>query len=333
MKLHVTHVRLAVAGLLSILSAAPLVAGPVEKQEDGIVLAVGDGLLKVEVCAENVVRVAFARDGAFFDRKSLVTAPRRCGAGARWELEAGEGASTLKTARLDVRVDHRTGAVSFVDKDGQPILREKPGGRELEAAAVQDEQTFHVRQVWSANDDEVLYGLGQHQLGLMDIKGYDLDLWQHNITAVVPFLVSSRGYGILWDNTSYTRFGDLRPFEPIPAARLVDADGQAGALTGSYFGDLDFGRLVATRRDPKIDIGIPDRTPDPNKLIHPDLPARGNVSVRWEGALVPEVTGDYLLRTFSTTCSGPSRTATSRSGSTASSWQITGGRDGWPGTT
>lgn len=62
-----------------------------------------------------------------------------------------------------------------------------------------------MQQQWEPNTDESLYGLGENQLGLLNIKGYDLDLWQHNGTDAVPFLVSSRGYGILWDNPSFTR--------------------------------------------------------------------------------------------------------------------------------
>jgi alpha-D-xyloside xylohydrolase len=42
--------------------------------------------------------------------------------------------------------------------------------------------------------------------------------------------VSSRGYGVLWDNASPSRFGDLRPFEPIPPANLVDVSKQEGGL-------------------------------------------------------------------------------------------------------
>ena len=120
---------------------------------------------------------------------------------------------------MKLRVDLATGQLAFLDASGAPILAEKAGGRTLVAAEVQGERTFHVRQQWSENDDEALYGLGQHQLGLIDLKGYDLDLWQHNATVVVPFLVSSRGYGILWDNTSFTRFGDLRPLVAHPAPR------------------------------------------------------------------------------------------------------------------
>ena len=60
-------------------------------------------------------------------------------------------------------------------------------------AIVAGEHTQHVQQEWLAHADEALYGLGENHLGLLNIKGYDLDLWQHNGTIVIPFLVSSRG--------------------------------------------------------------------------------------------------------------------------------------------
>jgi alpha-D-xyloside xylohydrolase len=150
-------------------------------------------------------------------------------------LATDKTVATLSTARLQVRVDLATGAVSFFDASGQPILAEKTGSRAITPAEVQGEKTFHVSQQWEANADESLYGLGQLQFGTVDIKGYDLDLWQHNTCVVVPLLVSSRGYGVFWDNISYTRFGDLRLFEPIPADNLIDATGQPGGLTTGTF--------------------------------------------------------------------------------------------------
>jgi alpha-D-xyloside xylohydrolase len=272
-----------------------------ERSADGIVLAIGDKFLRVAWCGDAVVRVAYAKDRAFFARQSLIATPTGCGAAPKWSFAQDDRAVTLSTSRLKVRVDRTTGAVAFLDAKGQPILREKADGRTLEAAEVQGEQTQHVREVWEANADEGLYGLGQHQLGLLDIKGYDLDLWQHNATVAVPFLVSSRGYGLLWDNMSYTRFGDLRDAEPPAAAQLFDANGQPGGLTGSYFAGAAFDKLVATRVDPRIEIDLPDGTKDANTRIHPDLPATGNISVRWEGQIEAKATGDHLFRPFSNT--------------------------------
>jgi alpha-D-xyloside xylohydrolase len=132
----------------------------------------------------------------------------------------------------------------------------------------------------------------------MNYAGRDLDLYQHNIVAVVPFLASSRGYGLLWDNTSFTRLGDLRPDEPIPAGQLLDASGRAGGLTGSYYAGAAFDRLIATRVDAKVDIETPPGGSAGGPRIHPDLP-QGDFSVRWEGAVEVPRTGDYALRTFS----------------------------------
>jgi alpha-D-xyloside xylohydrolase len=271
--------------------------GVPQKQPDGIVIPVQDGFLKIAVRADNIVRVAFAKDRAFFEHKSLaIVAPK--GALPYWELSSDASEATLTTAKLKVRVDLASGAVSFSDRSGKPILMEKNAGHSITPAEVQGEKTFHVRQQWEPEPDESLYGLGENQLGLLDIKCYDLDLWQHNGTDVVPFLVSSRGYGILWDNISFTRFGDLRPFEAIPAAQLFDASGKPGGLTGSYYAGAHFERLVAQRVDSQINIDVSGPTREPNHLIHPDLPG-GDVSVRWEGELAPAVSGDYLFQGFS----------------------------------
>lgn len=281
-----------------LLGAALLRAGPaLEKQADGVVLALDNAFLKIEVRADNVIRVAYAKDRAFFTHPSLVVEPRR-GSVASWELTTGPGEAIVATAKVRARVDLATGAITFFDSAGHPVLAERAGGRTLTLAEVQGAQTWQVRQQWEPDAAESLYGLGENQLGLVDIKGYDLDLWQHNGSVVIPFLVSSRGYGILWDNPSYTRFGDLRRFEPIPGARLLDQAGRPGGLTGSYYADGAFGRRVAGRVDERVDIlAAGDVTP--NTSVQPDLPAQGDFSVRWEGSVQPEVSGEYQFQTYS----------------------------------
>ena len=195
--------------------AQPQKLGRPERLADGIVVPVRDSFLKLEVCTDSVIHVTFSKDRAFSARQTLAAAPKQCEA-TPWKFTSGPHEAVLSTAKLKIKVDLATSALSFFDRNGQPVAMEKKDGRTLTPAEVQGEKTFHVRQEWQANANEALYGLGQHQLGLMNIKGFDLDLWQRNTTVVVPFLVSSRGYGILWDNTSWTRFGDLRDFEFIP---------------------------------------------------------------------------------------------------------------------
>ena len=84
--------------------------------------AVAGGRLRVEVCADDIVRVAFAKDDAFFARPSLMAAPKRCTASA-WKLTKTDKTATIATAKLRVDVDLGTGAVSFRDAAGRPIAR------------------------------------------------------------------------------------------------------------------------------------------------------------------------------------------------------------------
>ena len=185
---------------------------------------VNGGTLKIEFCAPNVVRVAFAKSAAFFSRSSLTTAARKCET-TSWQSTAGDGQVTYTTAALSVRVED-SGRVTFLDPDGHTILAERPGGgRTMTAATVQGESTSNVRQEWEPNQDESLYGLGQHQQGLLNIKDFDLDLRQYNTEIFIPFLVSSRGYGVLWDNTSFSRFGDLDNAVPLPGVTGLYASG------------------------------------------------------------------------------------------------------------
>ncbi|HMB95885.1 MAG TPA: TIM-barrel domain-containing protein, partial [Tepidisphaeraceae bacterium] len=288
----------------------------IKRQADGIVVTIGDGQLRIQVWAEDVVRISYTKSSIFPNQQTLAAIASEPSDSVHWELSSNSGQATITTAKLSVRLDLNSGAISFFDSAGNPILTEKPGARTMTPAQVQGEKTFHIQQQWEAGEGESLYGLGQHQLGLMDIKGYDLDLWQHNGTVFIPFLVSSRGYGIFWDNTSLTRFGDLRKFEAIPAKSLYDAEGKPGGLTGSYFDGANFNQLVGKRVDEKILID-PPHNPNPttqpvptteaapreswrsNKRIHPDLVDHGDISIRWEGLVDPPVTGDYQFQTYS----------------------------------
>ena len=146
-------------GLLAVIGAsalglalpAPARAAAPEKQPDGIVVAVGDGVLRLAFCTDAIVRVTYARDRAFLARPSLATEPKRCEA-TPWQLASGHAEATLSTPRMKVRVDLGTGAVAFLD--ARRRSRSSPSGRAAgpsTPAEVQGERTFHVRQQWKEN--------------------------------------------------------------------------------------------------------------------------------------------------------------------------------------
>ncbi|MGD0461715.1 MAG: TIM-barrel domain-containing protein [Tepidisphaeraceae bacterium] len=264
--------------------------------DDGVVISVDGKWLRLQVVSDDIIRVTFSSDRQFFARPSLdVLRPRSL----RPSVQSTSDELVLSTAKLRAKVNFASGNITFTDAQGKVLLAEK--ARDLAAANVQGQDTFHVQQQWQPLADESLYGLGENQLGLTDIKGYDLDLWQHNGTIIVPLLVSSRGYGIFWDNPSFTRFGDLRPFSPMPAQCLLDANGKPGALTASYFSDSGFQDQLLTR--PETRVYVERHRPSDPPATHPDMPLRrlppDQGSIRWEGSILPTVTGDYQFQAFS----------------------------------
>ncbi len=115
----------------------------------------------------------------------------------------------LSTARLRVRVDKESGALAFLRPDGTTITREAPARPgDIRELTISGAPTYEVRQTFSLAPDESLYGLGQYDRRYMDYRGQDVLLVQTNIGIVVPFLVSTRRYGILWDAYSKSTFKD-----------------------------------------------------------------------------------------------------------------------------
>ncbi|MBU6411323.1 MAG: DUF4968 domain-containing protein, partial [Verrucomicrobia bacterium] len=91
---------------------------------------VGNQYVYAEVCAPDVIRVACATNPAFFARKSLAAQPLRL-AQTDWKLETNSDEAILTTPKLQARVALATGAVSFFDSRGHPVLEEAPHGRTL----------------------------------------------------------------------------------------------------------------------------------------------------------------------------------------------------------
>jgi alpha-D-xyloside xylohydrolase len=62
-----------------------------------------------------------------------------------------------------------------------------------------------IEVMFKAYEDEHIYGLGQHRHGFLNQKGCVVELAQNNADVSIPFMVSCRGYGFLWNNPSVGR--------------------------------------------------------------------------------------------------------------------------------
>ncbi|HTQ91820.1 MAG TPA: TIM-barrel domain-containing protein, partial [Streptosporangiaceae bacterium] len=122
-------------------------------------------------------------------------------------IEIGADAARITNGGLTAEIS-ASGQLRFVRPSGDELLAEMtphftgPPTRRYKSAAGGMHQ-FEVR--FEARDGERFYGLGQHQHGRLDQKGAVVELIQRNTEVSIPFLVSSRGYGFLWNHPGIGR--------------------------------------------------------------------------------------------------------------------------------
>ncbi|MBP5342149.1 MAG: DUF5110 domain-containing protein [Bacteroidales bacterium] len=110
---------------------------------------------------------------------------------------------TYTSSKIVVTVDTRSQQVTFSDTKGQTLLAE--GAMALTPIANGPEQgRFRVRQSWTLDKDEPLYGVGLLQNGKMSQRGEKRLMTQSNLEDFANVFQSQKGYGIYWDNYSPT---------------------------------------------------------------------------------------------------------------------------------
>ncbi|MCE5184512.1 MAG: DUF5110 domain-containing protein [Planctomycetaceae bacterium] len=284
------------------LVAAHTYAQDYQKLEDGIQVKLQQknpsdpALVKIQVIAPCIFRVVATCQPEFSTRQSLIVpqVPRQQPV---FKTSRKGDTAEVSTAQLTAKISLTTGQVRFYDPAGKLLLEEKSGGGKVfTPAEVMGEQTFHIQQLFQSPETEAFYGLGGHQNGILNYKGHSVELKQYNIVDSNPFLVSSRNYGILWDNNSRTKFGDIRDFQPLSTdLTLFDKDGKQGGLTAEYYKDADFKTVVLSRIESTINyesLQDQDRYPQGFK---PDW----STSIRWSGSIQTDQAGEHTFRLYS----------------------------------
>ena len=116
---------------------------------------------------------------------------------------------TLASDALSVNYDKQTGCVTFYDKAGQQLLTEKENTTALTARKDGTFDSYKVKQTFKLQSGERLYGLGQLQNGNWNQRGKSYDYMIEGNTSVwIPYVHSSKGYALFWDNPSPTSYRD-----------------------------------------------------------------------------------------------------------------------------
>lgn len=267
---------------------------PYERTDNGVIIRLDDDsfrpgqAVRLIVVNERIIRVSSVPFGEFPETTSLM-AVERPDANMEFTIEKGAGHVTLSTSLLSAEVSLLTGAVSFTDNDGTLFLTEKEdGGRSFMPVMAMGEKGYTIRQQFESYPDEAIYGLGANQTSFMNLKGKDADLFQYNTLAVVPFIISNRNYGILWDNNSRTKYGDIRDWNELSSLKLYDSQGAENGLTATYADRKTGKQVFTTRNEREISYQF---IPDLAGLPEGFNPGGGKVT--WEGAFETDTTGVF----------------------------------------
>lgn len=214
-----------------------------------------------------------------------------------------KGVVTLKLPRATAEIRLSDGNVRFRDAKGNVVLTESTRGLFIPSTTP---GYVSIDQQFNRSTDEGFFGLGQHQNRQMNYNGEDVELAQHNMDIAVPFVVSTKNYGLLWDNNSITRFGNPVPYRHVGETMQVTTGGKPGWKADYFLGD----RLVVSRHEKFLDYQfIKDQVNWPAAAKAQTVASAdsgqntagvvvGKQTVVWTGDVVPDKTGVHKFRLY-----------------------------------
>ncbi len=182
-----------------------LFATKIEKKSDHIIYQTENGFIKLQIFSDEIIRVTVSPEKKLKERESLMIVAKP-DQKIKWDVSETDRYIIVSTEKVIVKLDKTNNSVSFFDRSGNLILQGDEYSFEKEV--IDRKNVYRIEQRLKLSQHEAIYGLGQFQEGVMNWRGQDVTLFQQNIVAVVPMLVSTKNYGILWDNYSLTRFHD-----------------------------------------------------------------------------------------------------------------------------
>ena len=131
------------------------------------------------------------------------------------EVKLTRKGSTTSSSELTVKLDEKTGCITFLDAKGKVLLREKS-------------HTFTpLNQTFTLDKGEAIYGLGTIQNGKMNRRGEHKRMEQSNLEDFQNVIQSIKGWGLYWDSYAPTQFDD--------DARGMSLTSEAGDVIDYYF--------------------------------------------------------------------------------------------------
>ena len=212
---------LLLAGLFPLLCQGQMVRS-FKQFPDRVNVTLADGTLSISPLSDNSIRIKFYK----VPEGNLPELVFTSGAVApAFQVVDSSTKLEIKASKITVSLDKQTGKLTYADKAGKIFLSEKAGTRKLTPDIIQGESCFAVEQSFESAADESIFGLGQFQDGQYNLKNIARRLTQVNTQIAIPFIYSSKGYGLLWHQYGLTDFN--------PADNFIALQKQEQSTTGN----------------------------------------------------------------------------------------------------
>ncbi len=285
------------AAVLFLAAGNQALAGSFQQTGTGIEVQPDSGsarLVRLNLMSDNIIQVVKLDQPGKALTPSLMTVAKPCSCSFTVN-KLGEQAVQLKAGQISATVSLKDGQVQFFDAAGKRFLNQ--ASEAMQPVTVGGKPFVAIKQGFNHGTRDAFYGLGQHQNNQMNYNGEDVLLAQHNMIASVPFVVSDKNYGLLWDNNAISRFGDPTPYAWMSRdLKLAGVDGKPGGLTARYYID---GKLALTRQEKDIAYQYLKDLDEhwPKEL--PPIKDLKNVRVVWEGSMSSDKPGVHKMQLYS----------------------------------
>ena len=237
----------------ALLATTVLMADEVQKSGNSVTIRPDGGQAKVirlEVINDNIIRVRATSKESLPEKPASLMIVPQAAPPKDIDIDDDDDKVTVKAKNVKAVVDTETGGITFFDANGKQLLKEAKDGKQFWDFTVPERElgmktgytvpearkhglTWQMK--FDSPDDEAFYGLGQHQSEEFNMKGKNEDLFQYNTKVSIPFVLSNKNYGLLWDSYSFCRFGNPNDYLQLNRAfKLYDRTGKEGHLTGTY---------------------------------------------------------------------------------------------------
>ena len=195
------------------------------KTNNGFQAIVDSTVIDIRFYSPEIVRIIKSKQGFEFEKHSLAVIKEA--EKVPFNLSTDESFITASTEKISISLDLQTGVITYKDAEGTNLVKEQINGASFTPKTDIGDSTFAVKQTFSLEKDEYIYGLGQLQKGKMSQRNQSVRLMQNNKETVIPFILSNKGYGIYWDNYSPTIFAD--------STEATSFDSEVGDCIDYYF--------------------------------------------------------------------------------------------------